>query len=207
MRIQCPQCNKAYAFSADDLSHLKNELYCKKCRYQFNRLKLLKEVLSYEKKQSSNIRIKSPLKVWRVATGLLAALFAFQVYFFEWEKLAQNATLRPWLNKICLFAYCQLPVYKNLNEFSLLHGAFEAVDNHFIFKTALTNQANFPQETPSVKLILINYTGNSFAERVFLPRHYNSLHSDLIEPEASIEIEIEIATPTTPVGGYRFELI
>jgi hypothetical protein len=206
MRIQCPECDKKYIFSADELSHFKKGLFCKKCHYKFNRLKLLKKALSSEKKEAVLAQEVVP-KLWGIATGLLLILLAFQVYFFEWDNLTQKKVLRPWLNKLSSFTGVQLLPYKNLSEFSLLYGEFEAVGDNFVFKTALTNQASFAQQVPSIKLILINYIGNPFAERIFLPEHYTSTHSGLIEPEASIEIVIDIAAPKTPVGGYRFELI
>lgn len=206
MRIQCPECDKKYAFSADELSRFKKGLFCKKCHHKFDRLKLLKQALSSEKEETAPSS-KSALKLWGVVTGILLMLLVFQIFFFKWNRLTHSTTLRPWLNKLSVIIGQPLPTYKNVSEFSLLHGEFEAVDNHYVFKTALTNQSSFAQQTPSIKLILINYTGNAFAKRVFLPEHYSSSHSGLIAPEASIEITIDIAAPATPVGGYRFELI
>ena len=102
----------------------------------------------------------------------------------------------------------QLPHYKNLDEFTVLHGSFEPTANkHYVFKAAFTNQSAFEQTLPSIKLTQLDFTGRVFAKRIFHPQDYSNQAHKLIEPEMSEEIILEIASPSTKTGGYRFEFI
>ncbi|NOQ77534.1 MAG: DUF3426 domain-containing protein [Methylococcaceae bacterium] len=147
-------------------------------------------------------------RYWGLAAGFLVMLFIFQVYFFEGYNLSQHTTFRPWLKKVCTTTTnCQLPVYKNLDEISILKGSFEPENDHYLFKTAVINQALFAQKRPSIKLTLTDFTGQSFATRIFYPTDYSKQSVKLLEPNLADEITLSIATPSSKVGGYRFELI
>jgi hypothetical protein len=135
-----------------------------------------------------------------------------QLYLIEGERLSQNPEQRVWLEKVCqslpLSLSCHLPVYKNLDEFEILHGDFQLKDNHYEFQTVLSNQAEFQQQYPRIKLKLLDFNGQAFAERVFYPHEYLSSNPTSLMPASeTIEVNLEIALPAQKVGGYTFELI
>ncbi len=148
-----------------------------------------------------------PIWTWAFSSCLL--LLGFQIYYFEGYGLTQNTTVRPWLENICKPLKCQLPAYKNLDEFTILHGSFEptANRNHYIFKAVFVNQSEFKQNHPSIKLTLQNFNGQTTAERVFRPQDYLKNGQNQIKPEQSVEIIMNIVTPSEKMGGYSFELI
>ena len=147
-------------------------------------------------------------KYWGLGTSFLAILFIFQIYFFEAYNLSQNNRIRPWLKKLCTTASnCQLPNYNNIDEISILNGSFDPENNHYTFKAAVINQAAFSQKQPSIKLTLTDFTGYSFASRIFYPSDYSNRPEKLLEPNIANEISLSIAPPSSKVGGYRFELI
>ncbi|MCK4843194.1 MAG: zinc-ribbon and DUF3426 domain-containing protein [Methylococcales bacterium] len=194
MFTQCPDCKKKYSVTAKKLRTSQGMLYCKKCNSRFDALFLLKDGISST--------------LWNLGFCCSLITFAFQVYFFEGYNLTQNPTLRPWLEKSCQQLKCQLPHYKNLTEFTILHGSFEPDgNNNYVFKTAFTNQSAFEQSPPSIKLTLTDFKGHTFAERIFHPKNYLKPDFSLIQPEMSIEMSLDIATPSAKVGGYVFELI
>jgi hypothetical protein len=143
--------------------------------------------------------------------GCLAGLILFlaQVYWTQADKLKQNPELRIWLEKICYPPHCQLPLYKNLDDFETLHSEFQLHPNHYyVFQAVISNQAVFSQAYPTIKLNLLDFQGQQFAQRIFYPDDYLPTHSNTEMPAAdSIEISMNIAVPTQKVGGYTFELL
>jgi len=147
---------------------------------------------------------------WR--TGLVIGLLLLigQIVYFEGYAFTQNTAVRPALAKLCQLINCQLPVYKNPDEFTLLHSSFTPLpDQNYAFRVVISNQANFSQTYPSIKLTLLDYSGNAFAHRVFQPRDYLPEDSvaTVMAADAITEISLKIAAPKTKVGGSTFDLI
>lgn len=221
MYTQCPECKKAHSITVDELRTSHGMMNCEACNTMYDALELLNEgELPNSDKAKENATVIDETNVsminppnlqsryWGVAAGFLIITLIFQVYFFEGYHLTQNTTLRPWITKACtIIPDCQLPHYKNLTEISILNGAFEAQNNHYVFKTAFINQSRFAQTRPSIKLTLLDFTGQAFAKRVFYPEDYSELPLTLLKPNLADEITLSIATPPSKIGGYRFELI
>ena len=147
---------------------------------------------------------------WR--TGLIIGLLLLigQIVYFESYAFSQNPAVRPALAKLCQLINCQLPVYKSLDEFSLLHSSFTLLpDLNYAFNVVISNQSAFAQTCPNLKLTLLDYSGKAFAHRVFQPRDYLPEDSvaSVIAADATTEIGLKIAAPKTKVGGSTFELI
>ncbi|MFW5443539.1 MAG: zinc-ribbon and DUF3426 domain-containing protein [Methylococcaceae bacterium] len=214
MQTQCPECKSQRSISIEELRSSRGIIQCNECSAMFDALERLDDGLAIKELETNGIlptldsisaHHKSP---WRIAYFFCFIVFVFQIYYFEGYNLTQNPQIRPWLKTICNSFDCQLAVYKNLNELTILHGDFESTeDNVYIFKTAFTNESDFAQRYPSIKLSLQNFTGETFAERVFLPKNYGRKPAELLEPDISAEITMNIAAPSEPIGGYRFELI
>ncbi len=214
MQTQCPECNKQRSISIEELRSSLGMICCDGCSSMFDALELLNDEKTDAPLEANEIlpALKSPSDEhkgpWGIGYTVCIILFLFQIYFFEGYNLTQNTFLRPWLKTICSSLNCQLPVYKNLNEITILHGAFEATKNNtYIFRTSFSNQSAFEQKYPSIKLTLQNFSGQTFAERVFRPQDYTKRSASLIGSNTSTEITMEIAAPSKKMGGYRFELI
>jgi Protein of unknown function (DUF3426) len=154
---------------------------------------------------------KKPVNVlWVVGFIMGSLLLLGQVIYFESAKLSQNSSYRPQLEKLCRWLGCQLPDYQNLNEFAVLQGSFTpSGDNTMVFKAVINNQAVFRQRLPNIKLTLLDYNEQIFAQRVFAPKDYsfgaNTYFS--IPPDENVTASLTIAAPKTPIGGYNFDLI
>jgi len=213
MYTQCPNCKKQHQITVDELRTSRAMMCCDGCSAMFDALESLSEKQGAngenENKTIPAIKLRKTNTVpWGLGYSICIMLFIFQIVFFEGYKLTQNAALRPWLAKACGYFDCQLPPYKNLSEFTILHGSFEPTANkHYVFKAVFTNQSAFEQALPSIKLTLLDFTGRAFAKRIFHPQGYSNQAHKLIEPEMSEEITMEIAAPSTKTGGYRFEFI
>ena len=213
MYTQCPECKKQQKITIDELSDSRGMICCNGCSVMFDALEFLSE--GQDDIEASDILtipeikpIKKNSPLWGLGYSICLIVFIFQIVYFEGYNLTQNADVRPWLEKSCGYFDCQLPPYKNLDEFTILHGSFEPTANkHYVFKAAFTNQSAFEQTLPSIKLTLLDFSGQAFAKRTFLPQDYSNQAHKLIEPEMSEEITMEIAAPLKKTGGYRFEFI
>ncbi|MCK5122106.1 MAG: zinc-ribbon and DUF3426 domain-containing protein [Methylococcales bacterium] len=219
MYTQCPECKKYLPLTADLLRDSQGMVCCEACAAMYDALELLNEGDIPEQKKISDIapppeqsltletESKQQPTLYKIGIGFCLVCLVFQVYYFEGYNLTQNPTFRPWLEKTCQSINCRLPTYKNLDEISILDGSFEAIDdNSYLFKAAFINQSAFTQALPSIKLTLQDFTGQTFAKRIFHPRDYSKSTSTLIQPDISTEVIMSIAAPSGNIGGYHFQL-
>lgn len=148
---------------------------------------------------------------WYLGFIIGSLLLLGQIIYFESGTMSQNVSYRPKLEKVCRWLGCQLPDYQNLNEFAVLQGSFTPnSDNTMAFKAVINNQALFKQRLPNIKLTLLDYNEQIFAQRIFTPKDYLSSTAGSnfsIAPDETVEVSLTIAAPKTPIGGYNFDLI
>ena len=154
---------------------------------------------------------KKPINVLWFVGFIIGSLFLLgQLIYFESGTFSQNVSYRPQLEKLCRWLGCQLPDYQNLEEFAVLQGSFKPnADNTITFKAVINNQAPFKQRLPNIKLTLLDYNEQIFAQRIFDPKdHISGMGTHLtIAPDATVAVSLTIAAPKTPIGGYNFDLI
>jgi hypothetical protein len=155
---------------------------------------------------------KTPVNVnWRLGFIMASLLLVGQIIYFESGSLSQDTSYRPQLEKLCRWLGCQLPDYENLAEFTVLQSSFTPnSDNTIVFKAVINNQAPFKQRLPNIKLTLLDYDEQIFAQRIFAPKDYltGKGHTNFsIAPDETVEARLVIAAPETGIGGYNFDLI
>ncbi|MGZ8190362.1 MAG: DUF3426 domain-containing protein [Methylococcaceae bacterium] len=201
--------------------------FCDGCSIQFDALELLSdtaddtngEIETIEAVQAHAPLGETPLpweqkpaachSCWHFGTLFALLLLAVQAVYFEGVNFSQSPRLRPSLEKLCRTFHCDIPVYKNLDEFTVMQGAFTPLPNgNYTFRAVISNQASFAQDYPNIQLVLQDYTGRAFTERIFRPQDYLSAIGAATKmlPDATIAINLEIAAPKTRIGGYNFEL-
>jgi predicted Zn finger-like uncharacterized protein len=217
MFTQCPECQTIQPLTLAQLRTSRGMLRCSHCMAMFDALERISETKEINHSDNlSSTRLPwdkvsmSGNAYWR--TGLVIGLLLLigQIVYFEGYAFTQNPAARPALAKLCQLINCQLPVYKNLDEFTLLHSSFTPLpDQNYALRVVISNQANFSQTYPSIKLTLLDYSGNAFAHRVFQPRDYLPEDSvaTVMDADAITEISLKIAAPKTKVGGSTFDLI
>lgn len=217
MFTQCPECQTIQPLSLTQLRSSRGILRCNQCSAMFDALERISETeeISHSESQSSkhlpwDKKNTSSNAYW--GAGLVIGLLFLigQIVYFEGYAFTQNPSIRPILIKLCQLPNCQLPVYKNLDEFTLLHGSFTPLpDQNYAFSVVMSNQAAFAQAYPNIKLNLLDYNGKAFAIRVFTPRDYlpEDAVANTMAADATTEISLKIAAPQTQVGGSTFDLI
>ena len=218
MFTNCPECNKIHQLSVNQLRASRGMIRCTNCSNLFDCLELLcdqpeleadietpSETINWNQDAKQN---SSPHWIAGFVLGL--ALLAFQTYNLKSTFFTQHHLFRPWLINTCSLLNCQLPIYKNPAELEVLHSSFEPLDPlSYRFQIAISNEAPFSQPYPKIKLVLVDFLGKSFAERVFYPNEYfsNYNNSNLVSVNTTFEISMDIAVPDSAVGGYRIELM
>jgi predicted Zn finger-like uncharacterized protein len=219
MFTQCPECHTVYNVKAKQLRKNRGIFRCKTCSAQFDALQLISETAPKKTSQSvSNPEVRTLWEAprgttsnvyWSAAFFAALLVLAAQFFYFESRNLAQNAAVRPRLEQACAVLGCRLPVYRNIRELDILHSALQLkADRNYRLQAALVNRAGFAQAYPQLKLILTDFNGDSFAERIFLPQEYLPQNPQaLLAAGADAEIGLDIAAPEVPVGGYLIELL
>jgi hypothetical protein len=207
MLTQCLQCKKTYSTAIKILCYSPQERLCPHCEEMLGKLKHLGRDFVVLNKQ--NTYRKPGLLRWKLGVIFCFSLLLVQIYIFEKERFSQNPSSRLWLEKICYRLNCYLPLYKNRDDFEVMYGNFQKMnDQYYIFQAVISNQGKFKQRFPKIKLNLHSFSGERFAYRIFIPENYStSIQKELINPSKTVEISMKIAVPKQKVGGYTFELI
>ncbi len=214
MYSRCPHCAKQQEVTVERLRQSRGFLDCSACGKSFDALRFLSEgedtvladKLQYSDKQTVDKRPQTPA-VWFVATSLVLLLLLAQILYFEGYRLTMQPQLRARLDKVCATLACRVPPYKNLEELSVSHSdLWVRSDSSYLFSAVLSNQALFAQAAPDLKLSVLNFNGQTIAERVFSSAEY-LLRPTTLAPEQTVEIRLAIVAPAAPIGGYTFTLL
>jgi predicted Zn finger-like uncharacterized protein len=215
MYTQCPECRARHEITAEDLRLSRGMMLCIDCGARFDALQRLSEQAESEFAETAALTIAEqtpPTPVsrgWGLVNLALLLLFGWQVYFFEGYQLTQQPDVRGYLQAFCKTAGCRLPDYKNLDEISMLDSDFQpAHDNRYTFSAVLSNQSDFAQPYPAIKLSLNNLNGQTLAERIFNPAEYLTAPAPLAADE-TVEITLNLVIPSAvgSIDGYTFALL
>ncbi len=135
---------------------------------------------------------------WYVGVLMLALVLAGQSAWVYRDKLLEDATVRPWLDRICSGLYCRLPLRSAPSELRVLSRDIRphsAVPGALIISASLRNGADFTQSYPVVEITLSDLNGNRVAMRRFQPEEYVS------DPS-----RIEAGLPAGAVNSLIFEV-
>ncbi|MGR9115595.1 MAG: zinc-ribbon and DUF3426 domain-containing protein [Gammaproteobacteria bacterium] len=215
MYTQCPECGQNQILGVDELREGRGMIRCSNCSTIFDALQRLSETPPVEAPTAVvtelpwTPQLQLASGFWRLTLALSLITLTGQMLYFEAPKALQSATLRPWFEKACSLLQCELPSYRKLDDFAIVHSELTpSGDNHLVFQASIHNQAEFQQRLPDLKLTFMNLTGEHFAQRIFSPDQYKATSSNFIGPDQPFEISLDIAPSNTAViGGYTFELI
>lgn len=215
MYSRCSHCQAQQEVSAEQLRRSRGLLSCSACGKRFDALASLSEQADTEFTKENtadfllNLATKKPATAaWGLACALTGLVFIAQVFYFEGDALSRQPQLRAGLQSICDRLQCRLPEYKNLDEWSVSHGDFRNLsDKNYIFSAAITNQAAFLQTIPDLKLVLLNFSGQAVAERIFSGRQYASVAALAANETAEIRLNVVAPPGVAKIGGYTFSLL
>ena len=146
---------------------------------------------------------------WMSAIVLAVLALSGQYLFFNFERLARDAQLRPWLASCCQILGCQLPAMDDVRQIqssNLMVRSHPKIDNALVVDAIITNRANFEQQFPIMELQFTDLSGNIVAGRRFMPNEYldGELRGvSLMPTRQPIHISLEIVDPGQDAVNYQ----
>lgn len=215
MFSRCPHCHSQQTVNTRQLRRNRGFLKCSVCKQRFDALATLSDRPAAKKELSNSGKFlrmpKSKSRhehIWRIGGLLMLLMLIAQVGYFEADNLSRQPQLRFALLQVCEILNCQLPVYKNIEDWSVSHsGLTQQSDHQYVLTAAITNQAEFPQVFPDLKLTLMNFNGQSIAERVFTAAEYTSAVDSLLAANETREIRLNFVAPADQIGGFTIALL
>lgn len=150
---------------------------------------------------------------WGIATLVLIAVILFQVAYFARDELAKHAQLRPWLEQMCALAGCKIPLMRNVTLIKLVSRDIRVhpkITEALEVRATFVNDAPFHQPYPSLKLDLMDASGNRVATRQFEPREYLPAGTDFdtgFAPQQQVDVKLEIMDPERSAHGFEFSFL
>jgi hypothetical protein len=139
----------------------------------------------------------------------MALLLVSQLAYFQHTALAQNSSIRPWMERLCDLVQCELPPRRDLSKLELLSRNVYSHPNArdaLIVSVSLINNATFEQPYPVLIVTLSDVRGNLLVKRLFPPSTYlPAVGSETaLRPGTPKTIRLEVTDPGS--DALTFEL-
>lgn len=145
---------------------------------------------------------------WGLLNLLAALALGYQYLMHNFDTLARQEALRPWLEQLCPVLQCTLPSRVDVQQ---IRSSNLVVRNHPRFPGALImdaliyNRASFAQPFPLLDVRFSDMHGQLIATRRFKPSEY--LAGELagqsqMPPQTPIRIALEILDPGAKASSY-----
>lgn len=150
---------------------------------------------------------------WTLAIISLVAAGVLQYAFYDRIQLVKHNELRPWLEKLCAYAHCELPEPRDPSRIELTHKNVFTHPNQstaLMISATIVNQAEFKQDFPLLDIVFSNIRGEDIAGRRFKPEEYLNIPADQIgkmEPGEPVSFNIEIIDSGTELMSYEFTFL
>lgn len=138
---------------------------------------------------------------------------ALQFAYYNRAELVKINELRPWLEKACELAQCDLPQARDPSQFLLSSKNIFTHPNEknaLMISATIINQADFAQAYPLIELRFSNVRGQIIAARRFSAEEYLGIdaeHISQIPAHTPISFNLEIVDPGEEMISYEFEFL
>lgn len=146
---------------------------------------------------------------WSLVILSLLGVLVAQVAWFQFDRLAAIPELRPFYEKACEYAGCDLKPLINVDAIQsrkLVVRTNPDNRNQLIVDAVIVNQAGFEQPFPAIALTFSNLNGDVVAQSTFTPQEYLAGDaSDLttMPRETPVRIAINIRDPGRDAVNYN----
>ncbi|MEM7706083.1 MAG: DUF3426 domain-containing protein [Pseudomonadota bacterium] len=147
--------------------------------------------------------------LWGLWSGFALLALGGQWFALEHDRLARDATLRPWVSKACEFLRCQLELPSDLARIQLTSRSIEphpSVEGALLISATLQNQAEFNQPHPVVEITMADLSGRAVAMRRFTPVEYleNPDPAGMV-PGHLLPLVFEVIDPGSSAVAFEFD--
>ncbi|MEP3591133.1 MAG: DUF3426 domain-containing protein [Marinobacter sp.] len=147
--------------------------------------------------------------LWSLVTLALFGLLVAQATWFQFDRLSAIPQLRPFYEKGCELAGCELQPLVDIDAIQsrkLVVRTAPDNRNQLIVDAVIINRANFEQPFPSIALTFSNLNGDVVAQSVFSPDEYIAGDGEALEnmpPDTPVKIAIRIRDPGRDAVNYN----
>lgn len=146
---------------------------------------------------------------WFMAALAMVGLIGVQYAYFNRMELAHNEQYRPWLERLCAMAKCDLPLRRDLDEIKLVDRTIQPhprYEKSLLITATLVNNASFPQPFPVVEIIMMDMEQKPVASRRFQPTEYlaGARADGIFGSEVGVHLMLEVEDPGKEAVGYEF---
>ncbi|MDQ2971768.1 MAG: zinc-ribbon and DUF3426 domain-containing protein [Rhodanobacteraceae bacterium] len=147
---------------------------------------------------------------WIAGCAALAAVLFAQLAWANRGAIALDATLRPWVARVCATLSCTLPPLKDVSKLALLSRDIRphpSVPGALILSAMVRNDAHFTQPFPVIRIALSDLDDNRVAMRRFLPAEYvadPATRAAGLAPGASVAVAFEVEDPGRNAVAFEF---
>lgn len=149
---------------------------------------------------------------WGVIVGLLALLL-LQIAVADRERLAADASTRPWIAGLCGVLRCTLPAWHEPAAYTMISREIRPVPGQsgtLQVQAAIRNDARWAQAWPALRLTLSDADGRVIGSGVFSPRQYLPQGVDgtgHLEPGQSAQLAFQVREPAASTVAFTFDFL
>lgn len=151
--------------------------------------------------------------LWTAGILVLLAVLAGQIAWQLRDQLARHQPLRPLLTTLCAYAGCEIPLLRAPERVRIVARDIrrhpEANDALRVSLT-FSNDANFAQAWPDIRLRFLDLRDRVIAERRFAPEEYLPQNIDMtngMPAHGALQTALEIVDPGADAVNFTFEFL
>lgn len=238
MYTQCPECNAIFALTQEQLAACGGLVRCGQCAAVFRADERLFDTLPESVTPSPAAPARAPVMygprreddptiptvterpvrrisrfMWTFGSTLLLFVLVAQAAYFYRNELASYPQLRPWLQRACVYAGCELRAPQDVARVELLEAQVapsQEYENVLSITASLVNHARYMQPFPLMEVSLLDSNGVTLARRIFTPQQYldSARRADAgMVPNHTVAASLQITLPDKRAVGYEIQLV
>ncbi|AHI29830.1 DUF3426 domain-containing protein [Marinobacter similis] len=147
--------------------------------------------------------------IWSVAVLSLIGILVAQVTWFQFDRLSAIPELRPFYEKGCAIAGCELKPLINVDAIQsrkLVVRTDPDNRSQLVVNAVIINRADFEQPFPAIALTFSNLNGDVVAQSIFTPDEYlagEGQNLSAMPKDTPVRIAIDIRDPGKDAVNYN----
>lgn len=151
--------------------------------------------------------------LWSLMILILAGGLISQVAWYQFDRLSAIPELRPWYERACALAGCELQpllALERIQSRQLVVRTDPENREALLVDAVIINQAEFEQPFPAIALTFSNLNGDVVAQSVFPPDDYLAGEGQTLRtmpPGTPVRIAISIRDPGRDAVNYNLRFV
>jgi len=168
----------------------------------------------FQRAKAAAIMAKQSAKgnIWVIGSVVMMFVFLTQTIYFKYNDLARISSLRPWMERFCHVANCEVSLPFEIKKLELLGQDIRShpkIRKALLVTVTLMNRAKYPQAYPGLEIKFMDMNSQMVAMRRFLPRDYLAADVNIdagIPANTPIEVELQLIDPGSKAINFEFDM-